>query len=759
MRLLSLPGRWPRVATWAARCKGMSDVAKQRLKAIQFADRHGIAAAADHSWWAVFHAILVLAAVSRATAPSASAQEPLRVLWTTSDPPMITSTHSGPISFEFVLPGDIPEVWFHPVEHTLGYDTPEEWTRTATHSYDGHLTSIFRATFDEPRVVDDIVDWAPDGVLREKQYVHHFSAIPLGHLALSPEYTPQWRERANVYLPRVPLNLPPSPVRRINSEAQYSSHVVNLVVPTYADDAVIASYALDEIARSFYLYFDDDYDALGIIPYAMGANASPAYHEAVQNQIQGLGKGIFDYSRDYGSLGRLRAMHMYPGGVTNYIVIHETAHQWWEFWDWKGVAGVENMDGIHGPEYSIPATGREYGARTVLSGDDAQTEAVPRRDYVPYLKSPVTLYKMGYIGPEDVPEITVFEVETRTLPGDITATAFLTPLPPVAINDFIARHGIRRGPVEGESWRMAVVVVTRDRLLSTEMMSLYNFMAARVAALPGFGESGPSFFEATDGRMRLHTHVRPKGGPGLEPPIPVDVIPFMPIDAAEIPGIRFDSPLSTRILVGADLVVEGEITDMSVLGSGGTTRICGRWVGDQINWSVEKRNCVESSRDGRFRFEWTPFTADQVGVYSLRLSGFQELPVDVESFLITVGSDVQTTVSAGQDRLVGGQRLYAGQFIRARGAACRLELRTDGDLIAYADGVPYYWNAGSRAVASGGFAAMQRDGNFVIYDGARVARWSTRTGRNPGASVAIEDDCNVVVRAPGGAPLWASGRP
>ena len=49
MRLLSLPGRWPRVATWAARCKGMSDVAKQRLKAIQFADRHGIAAAADHA--------------------------------------------------------------------------------------------------------------------------------------------------------------------------------------------------------------------------------------------------------------------------------------------------------------------------------------------------------------------------------------------------------------------------------------------------------------------------------------------------------------------------------------------------------------------------------------------------------------------------------------------------------------------------------------------------------------------------------------
>lgn len=47
-------------------------------------------------------------------------------------------------------------------------------------------------------------------------------------------------------------------------------------------------------------------------------------------------------------------------------------------------------------------------------------------------------------------------------------------------------------------------------------MSVYNFAVARVAALPGFGHK-PSFFEATDGYMRMHTHVRPKAGPQLEP--------------------------------------------------------------------------------------------------------------------------------------------------------------------------------------------------------------------------------------------------
>lgn len=693
----------------------------------------------------------VLAAVLTANM-SANAQEPLQVLWKTSDPPVITAAHRGPISFEFVLPGDIPEVWFHPLKHVLGYDTPERWTRTTTHADAGHLTSIFQATFDEVRVVDDVAY----GSTVEKQNVHDFSSTPLGYLALNPEYTRPWKQFAHVGILRAPLNLPPSSVQRINAEVQYSSHVVNLVVPTYANDAATSGYKFQEIARRFYVYFGDDYDTLGVIPYAMGVNSSIAYHDSVQNRIRGLGSGVHDRSRDYGSLGRLRSMHMYPWGVPNYIVIHETAHHWWEFWDWEGVAGVDS-DNSHGPRLSIPAIGRQHG-RLVVSGDDVQWRPVPRRHSIPYLQSPVALYKMGYIGPEDVPSITVFEESKTVLPGDTTPTASFAPLRTVSINDFIARHGIRSGPVEGESWRMAVIVVTRDRLLSREMMSVYNYMAARVAALPGFGPS-PSFFEATDGHMRMHTHVRPKGGPRLEPPVPVDVMPFLPIDAAEIPRMRFDSPLSTRILAGADPVVDGEITDESMLGDAGPTQICGHWVGDQMNWAVEKRNCSGLSRSGRFHLEWDPFAADQVGVYSLRLSGFQEFPVEIHNILVTVGSDIPTTTSAGQDRLVGGQRLYPGQFIRAQRAACRLELRTDGDLIAYADGLPY-WNTGSGSVATGGpFAVMQHDGNFVIRDTGGSPTWSTRTGGNPGARLAIESDCNVVVRSSGGDRIWASGQP
>ena len=108
------------------------------------------------------------------------------------------------------------------------------------------------------------------------------------------------------------------------------------------------------------------------------------------------------------------------------------------------------------------------------------------------------------------------------------------------------------------------------------------------------------------------------------------------------------------------------------------------------------------------------------------------------------------------NRLLGGQRLRPGEFIQARGEACRLVFQTDGNLVAYHNRVAY-WNARTRA--RGGGAAMQSNGNFVVRDREGMALWSTRTGGNPGAYLAIQGDCNIVLRSAGGAALWSSGRP
>ena len=108
--------------------------------------------------------------------------------------------------------------------------------------------------------------------------------------------------------------------------------------------------------------------------------------------------------------------------------------------------------------------------------------------------------------------------------------------------------------------------------------------------------------------------------------------------------------------------------------------------------------------------------------------------------------------------LVGGQRLMTGQSIRAEGAACRLVFQTDGNLVAYNEGVAY-WHSRTAGAATGGSTVMQSDGNFVVYDAAGVARWSTGTGGIPGAFLLIESDCNVVLRSAGGAALWSTGQP
>ena len=114
--------------------------------------------------------------------------------------------------------------------------------------------------------------------------------------------------------------------------------------------------------------------------------------------------------------------------------------------------------------------------------------------------------------------------------------------------------------------------------------------------------------------------------------------------------------------------------------------------------------------------------------------------------------------SSDRNWLVGGQRLLSGQSIQAEAAACRLVFQTDGNLVAYEEGVAY-WSARTAGVATGGSAAMQSDGNFVVYDAAGVPRWHTRTAGNPGAFLVIQNDCDVVLRSAGGAALWSSGRP
>lgn len=62
-----------------------------------------------------------------------------------------------------------------------------------------------------------------------------------------------------------------------------------------------------------------------------------------------------------------------------------------------------------------------------------------------------------------------------------------------------------------------------------------------------------------------------------------------------------------------------------------------------------------------------------------------------------------------------------------------------------------------QALRAGGFtAAMQTDGNFVVYDGGGRALWSTRTNGNPGAWLVLQTDGNLVLYRADGRVLWST---
>ena len=110
-----------------------------------------------------------------------------------------------------------------------------------------------------------------------------------------------------------------------------------------------------------------------------------------------------------------------------------------------------------------------------------------------------------------------------------------------------------------------------------------------------------------------------------------------------------------------------------------------------------------------------------------------------------------------RDRLDGGQSLRQGRSLQAEGAACQLVFQTDGNLVAYANGVAY-WATGTGG-STGGSAVLQTDGNLVVYDRAGVASWNAGTAGNPGAFLVIQSDCNLVLYTASLVPLWYTGAP
>jgi hypothetical protein len=112
--------------------------------------------------------------------------------------------------------------------------------------------------------------------------------------------------------------------------------------------------------------------------------------------------------------------------------------------------------------------------------------------------------------------------------------------------------------------------------------------------------------------------------------------------------------------------------------------------------------------------------------------------------------------AGGPGRLDADQVIQPEQALYSPDGRFRLRYQSDDNLVLYVDewtpvwqfGVDLWWEH------TPGYAIMQGDGNFVVYDSEGVPVFNTGTFV-PGSFLAVQNDGNLVVYAPDWTPLWS----
>ena len=522
------------------------------------------------------HSVMLVALVGALVVPKARAQAPSiggtdlaglgdgALVRADQFPPFLTPTHEGEFGFdEVVVLGD------HPILHVERPDPDgtaevvrETWNRVQSTEVGGRAVSVFRLAW-------------PAAALREGFRLRRWGvdrpSLEWGEVSVPSVSASTAR---TLHLRIVPSNIRDSTVVQVDDTTQYASHAVNLVAPGFGDDRVSgAEDGLDLVAltRRFYERFEDDYDVLAVVTRSDLFLDAPGVHQLVRNDVDGLGIPRVDESARYGSRGGLAAVEVYATSAwaTQRGTLHQLLHRWGDYsrvWDALGIARAGHRPDVHTP---LLASG-EVMAGAVLeatrrvrpdgTGGHVIERSLPMTGF-----HPLTLYRMGLIPVEDVPDLTVFVEQgqfgstRRSVPAVGTSVRGATVR--VRATDIVAADGERVGPV-ADRVRRAVIYVTRDGLASASEMDVVNFYAARLAELDGITswDQYPSFFEATGGRARLATEVIPRDGVGSGR---VDESPgraFLDVAADALTGLSLDTPIPGRIDVGDTVEISGIVT-------------------------------------------------------------------------------------------------------------------------------------------------------------------------------------------------------
>jgi len=108
-----------------------------------------------------------------------------------------------------------------------------------------------------------------------------------------------------------------------------------------------------------------------------------------------------------------------------------------------------------------------------------------------------------------------------------------------------------------------------------------------------------------------------------------------------------------------------------------------------------------------------------------------------------------------QDRVAAGNVILPGTVLRSDTSSARtLTMRADGVLVQTVNGKQVW--ATKTAGNTGAYAAVQTDGNLVVYTAAKKALWASATSRAGAGQLLVQLDGNVVLYGKSDTRVWST---
>jgi len=271
------------------------------------------------------------------------------------------------------------------------------------------------------------------------------------------------------------------------------------------------------LINDVYNKFPDEYDFIFFVLNEPSIPANLSYYGmliGVSNNVQGIGKSIYDYSSDYGSSGKLKAVMQLTG--LEYLkygpALHELAHQWANY-----ALPTHSVDGVGSNLTSYPYWGHwgftggstkgQLGGFKQSTLIDNGNNSYTVEEFGPFANggngipyNELELYLMGMIPISSVSnfdmftDITSLAVNTSTF--DFTANTRTT-YTPQSLEELL---GQRDPSIDNsqKDFKLLVVVIT-DSPLSDDEWNKVDATAEWFSKKEDDGTSLYNFWEATNG--------------------------------------------------------------------------------------------------------------------------------------------------------------------------------------------------------------------------------------------------------------------